>query len=105
MPNEIVLHGAVTLPPQPGLSGPAPATNTPRAMSPSMPSQLSSLYMPSGSSVCDGAMHAPQPIVPPHVRAPAQLVPSVVVIVHASVAPMSSAVMQSHARDCGTHCL
>src|SRR6266542_691983 len=75
----------------------------PLVMSPSMPSQLSSLKVPSGSSLLEGAAQSPQPLSPRQVRVPLQR-PNGVVRLHALVLPSSVAV-QSQAPDVGTHCL
>src|SRR5687767_14023363 len=100
----MVAHGVVLVVPQVGLSMPATETKMPRVTSPSMPSQLESVYVPSGSSVGDGGAHEPQPVAPWQVRVPAQVVANGVMIVHGCVWPMVVA-SQSQAPLLGTHCL
>jgi len=78
-------------------------TKMPLVMSPSMPSQLSSLKVPSGTSLVAGGAQPPQPLSPMQVRVPPQA-PKGVVMLHALVLPVSAAV-QSHAPEVGTHCL
>ena len=68
-----------------------------------MPSQLASLYVPSGSSVVAGGWQPPQPVAPWQVRMPAQVVPNGVMIEQLSIMPMLAA-LQSHAPELGTHC-
>ena len=68
-----------------------------------MPSQLSSVYVASGSSVVDGGWHVPQPFAPAHVCEPTHTFHGVVML-HGCIAPGFAAV-QSHALLAAMHCL
>src|SRR5438128_1748257 len=105
MPLPIVAHGVENVRPQPPASASSPvfATKIPLLVSPSMPSQLSSANVPSGTSVVDGGAHALQPVSPWHVSCPAHVPPSGVVMLHAFMFPVSAA-LQSHAVELGRHC-
>src|SRR5215510_14429875 len=103
MPNAIVWHGFVYTSPQLAELTPAGDTKIARARSPSMPSQLLSTYIPSGSSVADGGWHAPQPVAPVHVWDPMQTFHGVMML-QGCIAPGFAAV-QSHAPLAAMHCL
>src|SRR5688572_5305585 len=104
MPPLMLRHGVVGVSPQVLLSMPPLATKMPAVMSPSMPSQLSSTKLPSGTSVVEGGPHAPQPLTPLQVRDPVHM-PNGVVIWQLCIRPMLAALLQSHEPELGTHCL
>src|SRR5687768_14124611 len=74
----------------------------PPSISPSIPSQSSSVKVPSGTSVVVGGSQAPQPVAPPHVLAPVQA-PNGVMIEQARISPALPA-SQSQAPLVGLHC-
>src|SRR5262249_34302915 len=102
MPRVMVRTGCCIVPAK--LSLPlSTSTKIAFAASPSIPSQLSSAKLSSGTSVVDGGAQLLQPCAPLHVRRPAHCVLSGVVIVQLTMSPALAGV-QSQALLFGMHC-